>query len=199
MGGKTMDDSSINTGSSKLNGNNFGASKTTSSSTLSSSVSKKVFEKGQDVKIKRPLGVPGYDDGFIYDKNSDGTYVIKFTGGRIEQKVVATRISLPLKTSSDSDNKEAKGSSGESKSVGPESKSYVPIDSKEPEWKTGQEVEVRRNGELKYFLAKVISSSVDSYDVRYISDDRVEKAISPRFIRKPSNILKDDSEVYPFG
>ncbi len=66
-------------------------------STLTSSSSKE-FSIGQAVKIKRPPGKPGYDDGEIRSKHKDGSYTIEYTDGRTEMNVKVSRIVSTTKT-----------------------------------------------------------------------------------------------------
>ncbi|KAJ1410113.1 hypothetical protein B484DRAFT_423251, partial [Ochromonadaceae sp. CCMP2298] len=65
----------------------------------------KTFAEGQQVKIKKGTGLPGYFDGKILSKNSDGSYDIEFSDGRYERRVQARRILDPQDFSSPADAK----------------------------------------------------------------------------------------------
>ena len=49
----------------------------------------------QAVRVKNPTGMPGFTDGKIDSKNADGTYDVLYNNGKIEQRVLSTRIALP--------------------------------------------------------------------------------------------------------
>ena len=62
------------------------------------------------MKVKRPTGIPGYDDARIIGKNVDGSYKVEYNDGRIDSKVLANRIAIPPPKES---NEESKGGDSE--------------------------------------------------------------------------------------
>ena len=125
----------------------------------------------------KKVGLPGYEDGTIYDKNLDGTYAIKFLDGRMDRKVLGSRIAA-MPTSSTED----EGSS--------ESKSGAPSSSMSP-FKMGDKVEGNLSGRGKWYPGRVMNVNAKSgaVDVRY-DDGKEESGLSDRMVRKrqPSEI-----------
>ena len=139
------------------------------------SAARKVFEIGQQVKVKRSPGKPGYDDGVIYDKNPDGSYQVEMTNGTLEKKVLASRITIPPKETSDS-GQESKGDD-KAPSVGHADTDIVT-------YRLGEKVEARREGGVRWEGGQIISSNSNgTYDIRY-NEGGEEKTVNPKLIRK---------------
>ena len=108
---------------------------------------RKTFTEGQKVKVKK-AGLPGYDDGVIDDKNTDGSYSVRFIDGRLDRKVAASRIALPPNSASEKD------SSSESKSA--------TSSSNQTKYKMGDKIEGNLKDRGRWYPGRVVYVNASS-------------------------------------
>eukprot|EP01041_Mallomonas_annulata_P010986 gene10986-22950_t len=80
--------------------------------------STKEFTVGQRVRVKRPVGKPGYEEGVIMKNNRDNTYDVEYDNGTMERAVKSLRITANKPMADESPRSEGEESKSRSKSRG---------------------------------------------------------------------------------
>lgn len=132
------------------------------------------------MKVKNPTGVPGYTEGVIYEKNPDNTYDIEYTNGKMERKVLVTRIAVPP---SSSDN--LSGSDSESKSS-----SAPGMAGGGAAFRLGSKVECKVRGSDRWVGGTILSANSDStFDIRLENGTEAAKISEFNIRAKPGAIV----------
>ena len=139
---------------------------------ISGTTRNKEFSTGDKVRIKRPPGKPGFDDGKIVRKNDDGSYLVKFDKDGTQEDVKVTRIVASPTTDSASSSHMA-GSSLSEDNV----------------FFVGEKVDALFKGGKQYFSGKVIADNKDStYGILFDDGDKDDRVPSTNIRRKEGYI-----------
>lgn len=140
---------------------------------FSSGGARKLFVEDQQVKVKR-VGLPGYEDAIIQEKNLDGSYSVKYSDGRQDRRVMATRIAMSPSSSLQRDNiQEGKSATEKATDI---------------KYRIGEKVMVNMRGQGRWCPGRIIhfDSITSSVDVRY-DDGNEEDGIENRLVKKQSS------------